>query len=39
MAGWIVGAAALGSVAISALLAWVLWRINVAAQKRDGSGD
>lgn len=38
MVGWIVGAALL-SIAISALLAWILWRMNVSAQNRDGSGD
>jgi hypothetical protein len=32
-------AAALVSIAVSALLAWILWRMNVSAQAREGNRD
>jgi hypothetical protein len=38
MVGLII-AAALGSIAISALLAWILWRMNAASQAREGNRD
>jgi hypothetical protein len=38
MPGWII-AAALGSIAISALLTWVLRRLNAASQEREGNRD
>jgi hypothetical protein len=37
MPGWII-AAALGSIALTALLTLVLWRLNAPAQKRAADG-
>lgn len=37
MSGWII-AAALGSVAVTALLTFVLWRMNAPLRARDDDG-